>query len=87
MRPALAHHQPGPGLVRHEARHATRLAPLDPHLVPDDLDPLEVRIMQPHDVERERHERDLGAWASEAYRVPAVPGEDDVPEGPEEAEG
>ncbi len=31
--------------------------------------------------------RDLGAWASEAYRVPAVPGEDDVPEGPEEAEG
>jgi endogenous inhibitor of DNA gyrase (YacG/DUF329 family) len=33
-------------------------------------------------------QRDLGAWASETYRVPAVPGEEDVPgTGAEDAEG
>lgn len=32
--------------------------------------------------------RDLGAWASESYRVPAAPGEEDAPEaGADEAEG
>jgi endogenous inhibitor of DNA gyrase (YacG/DUF329 family) len=27
---------------------------------------------------------DLGAWASESYRIPAKPGEDELPEGPDE---
>jgi endogenous inhibitor of DNA gyrase (YacG/DUF329 family) len=31
---------------------------------------------------------DLGAWASEAYRVPAAPGEEELPEpGKDEAQG
>ena len=29
---------------------------------------------------------DLGAWASESYRVPAKPGEDDPPGVPEDSE-
>jgi endogenous inhibitor of DNA gyrase (YacG/DUF329 family) len=27
---------------------------------------------------------DLGAWASESYRIPAKPGEDEAPDAPEE---